>query len=232
MEMRRLSVVRPCVWREKDISQRVRWVLPLHIQPSYKSWKYLQHIVTSTLFFLSDVGPAATDQPRAFWHSSHRQEDKPRRAAFIPGCVSFLFKVKQSQIFFINPVNSPAVHKALLINCYITDVTLGVRLVFIQDYKKTISSQSLETFQTAAKGLNEVCVFNLSAQEQKEEFSLIFREEYWLYLSFSLSGLMKKTSLRPVRMRRRTGGGWTMSCWGKFPALRTKMNQAAGSWLW
>lgn len=37
---------------------------------------------------LADSGSAAVDEPRTFWHSSHRQEVKPRWTAFFSGCVS------------------------------------------------------------------------------------------------------------------------------------------------
>lgn len=44
---------------------------------------------------------------------------------------------------------------------------------------------------------------------------------------------MRKMSLRLARMKKMTGGDWTMSCWEKSAASRTSQRRrAAGSWLW
>lgn len=87
--MRRLSVERLSVWRERGILQRVRWVLP--------GWDHFAKVLITlktpeciwcSQHCLADSGSAAVDEPRTFWHSSHRQEVKPRWTAFFSGCVS------------------------------------------------------------------------------------------------------------------------------------------------
>lgn len=87
--MRRLSVEHLSVWRERGILQRVRWVLSGwdHFAKVFITLKTPECIWCSQ-HCLADSGSAAVDKPGTFWHSSHRQEVKPRWTAFFSGCVS------------------------------------------------------------------------------------------------------------------------------------------------